>query len=286
MSALAPRLGAPALPVAEVGACAVHRDRNAAATCTRCGSFACEECLFVSTQGLETCRACAYGGLDEPVPLERRRSLGWWKATRATIRLAMLQPSRFFRTPPAERGFGVPLLFATGLYTFGQICQVAWVMLGMGALWWVAASASEAAIRSDQAALVSGLFVGYSLAAVLCTLVQAPVYGLLGAVLAGALTHGTLRLLGRARAPLERTLRAVCYANAPLVLGVVPLLGGLVGWFWMLGLEVIGVRETHRTSTGTALIAVMGYRLVFCLGVVGLYGVLVALAFAAKSAGP
>ena len=46
---------------------------------------------------------------------------------------------------------------------------------------------------------------------------------------------------------------------------------GMISWFWVVSLEVIGLREVHKCGTDWAAFAAIGYRLLFGTVVVGLY---------------
>ena len=103
------------------------------------------------------------------------------------------------------------------------------------------------------------------------TLGQAPLYGLFGILGGGGMTHLTLRALKSAKAPFEGTVRAVSYANAPYLLYAIPCFGPWIGWFWMLYLEVTGIKEVHGVGTDKAAIAVLGWRLLLIGGVITAY---------------
>ncbi len=91
--------------------------------------------------------------------------------------------------------------------------------------------------------------------------------GFLGSVLStfvswfiwSALTYfiGT-RLFG-GEATLGEMLRVIGFAYAPQVLGIIPCLGGLVGFFWSLAAAFIGIRQGLDVSNGkTALTILVG----------------------------
>ena len=56
--------------------------------------------------------------------------------------------------------------------------------------------------------------------------------------------------------------------------------GPLVALVWMLVLEVIAVREVHKTNVAFACIAVLGYRAVFLFAGIALYVMFGVAAFA------
>jgi len=124
-----------------------------------------------------------------------------------------------------------------------------------------------------------GLGVGllYGVLIVAMTLVQAPVYAIIGIMTSGALGHGALVLTKKATQGLEQTIRAVAYANAGHVYWGVPIVGWLVAIVWVPVLEVIGIRETHKCSTGAAVFAVLSWRIVILGALLTLYLALTAI---------
>ena len=249
--------------------CAVHPERSARLVCTRCGSYGCEACAFSAVAGREICRTCAAQGLAEPLPWEQRKELGWWRAYWRTTQLVMLEPTRTFRTPSTENGITGSILFGALAYTLGQaivllLVLAMFLMMGIG----VAATADEPALGA--------IFAGYGLCLVPFTLLQAPVYALLGILMSGGLAHVTLVVFKQATAKFDQSLRAVAYANAPHLLAVL----SCVAPFWVIAAETIALRELHRCSTGSALLATLGWRLAFVLLIVAGYAALIALVFA------
>jgi hypothetical protein len=249
--------------------CAVHPERSARLVCTRCGSYGCEECAFSLVPGKEICWTCASDGLTEPLPWERRKEIGWWSAYWRTTKLVMLEPTRTFRTPSTEAGITGSIVYGALAYTIGQMIVLLLVLamfLVMGVA--VAATAEEPAIGA--------VFAGYGLCLVPFTLLQAPVYALIGILMSGSFAHLTLVVLKQATAKFDQSLRAVAYANAPDLLA----LFSCVAPFWVIAAETIALREIHRCSTGTALLATIGWRLAFVMLIAGGYAALIALVFA------
>lgn len=93
----------------------------------------------------------------------------------------------------------------------------------------------------------------------------APFSALLG-LLAGTLVlHLFVRLLIEEARRMGATARILCYASGPGVFaflggagGIAGLLASLVVMVWTVGLQVVGVREVHGTSTGRAVLVVLG----------------------------
>lgn len=239
--------------------CGVHADAGATFTCTRCGTFGCLDCLFSALAGREICRACAEPGLGEPIPWERRKELGLRRALWRTTVLACRQPARFYRTPATEAGVLWPMVYGMGVYTLAQlVLNVVMALLML-------ASGGVAALVAPEPAL-GAVLAGYGLCMVVAmvplTLIWAPISAAIGIVIAAGAAHVMLALMKRTKGSFEDTLRAVSYSNAPYFWSVIPGCGAIIGWVWMLVIEVIAVRETHRTTTGRAAVATLLYRFV------------------------
>jgi hypothetical protein len=76
------------------------------------------------------------------------------------------------------------------------------------------------------------------------------------------------------RGSFSDTLTATAYAHAPVLVTLVPMIGGLVFLFWMSYLLVIGLKEVHHTTGGRVVLALS---FVPVLAVVGLGGCAFAL---------
>lgn len=76
--------------------------------------------------------------------------------------------------------------------------------------------------------------------------------GLIGWLIWAALTNFIGRALG-GTSDYGEMLRVLGFAQAPIALGIVPIVGGIVGLVWMLIAAVVAVREGLDFSTGKAL---------------------------------
>ena len=197
-----------------------------------------------------------------------------------TTRVIAKAPEAFYRTPAVEEGPLAAAMYGIVVYTLGQLISNVLVFGGF------AVASLIAGVALDEPA-VGGVFAGYSLCwtilVIPLTLGQAPLYGLFGILGGGGLTHLSLRALKSARVPFEGTLRAVSYANAPYILYAIPCVGPFIGWFWMLYLEVVGVREAHSVTTDRAAVAVLGWRALLIATVITLYITLGVAAFLLES---
>ncbi len=247
-------------------------------TCARCGSFGCEGCLFSPIPGREVCARCAEPGLGEPIPWERRSELGLVRAFVDTLRLSTFSPTRFFRTPTTEPSLLVPIAHGVIAPSLGMV--LTYVLMGVALMIGGAAVGTFAETSQDSGAIAAMLgiygcvFVGMSPFALLF----GPMQALVGLVFATVCSHGTLALMGRTQAKFEDTLRVLSYTNGAHIAAGIPVLG-LLAWFWVLGVEVIALRELHRCTTDRAAIAALAYRAVMLVVIVGGYAAFLAFVY-------
>lgn len=253
-----------------LGATCPPHQAAATFTCTRCGTFGCPECAFSSVANREVCEACAAHGLGAPIPWERRREIGTWRAFWATTKLTMTEPTRFFRTPTTHDN--VFAAVAHGVLTVSLGLFLAYAFVGL--LTMLAGGGIAMLVPGSEARPIGAILGTYGCvmlgASPFLALLAGPMNALMGQVFAAACAHGTLVLAKKARGSFEDTLRVTSYANAPYILQFVPLLG-LATWFWMISIEIIGLREVHKCGTDWAAIAAIGYRLFFAFLIVGAY---------------
>ena len=106
---------------------------------------------------------------------------------------------------------------------------------------------------------------GWTVALVLFT----PVLSWLLLYLNAAVTHGFALVLGQAKRGFPATFAACAYACSPLVLMAVPGCGSLIAALWLIVLTGIGLKETHRISTGGAATSVLAPYAVLCCLLLG-----------------
>jgi hypothetical protein len=100
-------------------------------------------------------------------------------------------------------------------------------------------------------------------------LVISPLASMIILFIWSGVVHLILTLLGGASGGFAATLRTVCYARTAEIATVVPIAGGLIGFFWCRVLEIIGLSAAHRTDGWKAAVAVLLPWLLCCLCIVG-----------------
>jgi hypothetical protein len=262
--------------------CETHGDDDAIFRCATCTTFRCEACRWGKLGARSVCVSCAANGLPAPIAWERRAEIGVLRAFFRTAGEILATPTLFFRTPALEDDAVGG--FEHGLTSFA-VGQIAVVIQALATLL-VFGSAFAIGTRAPVVAAVFGGYGCMLIGLVPAMMLHVPVTTLVAVGVASVAIHGSLRILGVAKAPFYAgTVRATSYSFATHVLFAVPLIGPPFALFWTMVIETIAIREVHRTSTLVALIAVLGYRLLFVVGLIGLYVLLGGLAYGLASAG-
>jgi hypothetical protein len=75
--------------------------------------------------------------------------------------------------------------------------------------------------------------------------------------LSAGVTHLILSVMDAADHGFNTTVRVFAYGFGPAVFGVVPVLGSVVGTVWTTVIDIIGLREAHKTTSGKAAAGVL-----------------------------
>jgi len=199
----------------------------------------------------------AYGGAPPPsggggmLPWEDRARLGFMPALIETVKLLVTQPSDAFSRLQPNGDLTSPLLFGLIMSWPATVVAMVWQMLFSGMM-----------------GGLSGEMAGFGAMQMGLMLVFYPVLFLIGVFIGAGIYHLCLMVLkGLEGSPFgfEGTLKAVCYGSVGSLAQVVPILGGLVAMVVNIILVVVGFRTVHRTSTQTAVLAVLLPIIICCV---------------------
>lgn len=214
-----------------------------ARTCPLCGSPVGGE---APERTADSGGAPGTGGLDWEDP-DRPFLASLFEAWRTSL----FEPTRFFRQVSWEGGFGRPLLYYLVAVVVAALFNSVWQALWLGAF-----GRRVIGLLWGMAGMHGWRWSGNG---VLLRFFLSPFYGLVGLGIAAAVFHVFVLILVRDRRGLGATARVVCYSMGPAVLSVVPVLGPLAAYLvWIPILQVVGLREAHRTSTGRAVAVWLG----------------------------
>lgn len=164
-----------------------------------------------------------------------------------TVRGVLMHPAGFFRGMARSGDFLNPIVFSVICYlVYFVLDEIAGLVVG-GIL--------AAAFDNLQQ---FGFQAGFSLVTFLIGLIAWPIWSVLMLLLLAALRHLlVLLLVGSTNGGFEATLRVQSYVAATRLVWWVPIIGGIIGFFYSLYLYVVGIREVHTTSTGRAAVIVL-----------------------------
>lgn len=194
-----------------------------------------------------------------PVPFEDLPRHGFFGGLWGTIMLVLKSPAQFFRSMPVIGGMAKPLIFHLLLAEFMVFWQFAWGLTGLGSM----SQYSGNAELMDMSVSLAG-------AGSFMVLVVYPLLLVMRLMVMTGVIHLLLKVLRAGKGGPEATFRVLCYSAAPLIVGVVPFLGPVVGGLWSLALTIIGLKEAHRTSYSTALFGVLVPILLLLAAMLGL----------------
>lgn len=194
-----------------------------------------------------------------PVPFEDLPRHGFFPGLWGTIRAILTGPSAFFRAMPTSGGMTKPLIFHLLLAEFMMASQYLWGLAGLGA---------TAEFLNSPGLMDLGL--GASQAAPVLLFIVYPLLLVLRLMLMTGIIHLLLRTLRSGGSGAEATFRVLCYSAAPLVLGIIPGIGPLVGGAWSIALTILGLKIAHRTQISAAMFAVLVPILMMLAAVLGI----------------
>lgn len=175
----------------------------------------------------------------------------WW-----TWRESLFEPARFFGRIRDEGTVMRALLYFLLVTVTASFFTVVWEARGL-------TFAHLAGYVEMGGAMAAGSAVSF---------VLSPFVAVVVALLLTVTFHLGALMVAPERRGMGATARVVCYAAGPSVLAVVPILGPAVGAVWGLVLQVVGLREAHRTTTPRAIFMVFWLWIAFVV-----FGVLLGL---------
>jgi hypothetical protein len=187
-----------------------------------------------------------------------------------TLSAVLFRPGEFFQNLGRE-GWAGPTAFALIVSSLGLLGALFWQLL-------VLAPAGET--PGDVAKLLP--FQGLGPGLLMAMMAAAPVLVLANLGVGGVCWWGSVALVGAGR-DFTPAWRIFCYAQAGMVLGLIPFFGLPVAGIWVLALMYRGVKQVYGISAGGCLGALaiyLGLQVLLALTLLlGLVGVLAGLGF-------
>jgi hypothetical protein len=189
-------------------------------------------------------------------PWEELPRRGFFPALGETLQLSLFHPTEFFRRTTAPDRVGAALLYAILVGTVSALVALLWQRSLGSPLEMIEGGGKVLPLveRQSLAVTVLALPLGFAAWTILLT----------------GILHVSLFFVGGARAGLSATLKAVAYSFSANAFLVFPVCGAPIGVVWFVVLNIVGLRELHRISTGRAVLAwVLPFLLATCFAAVG-----------------
>jgi hypothetical protein len=214
---------------------------------------------------------------EQSAPFAERARLGFFPAFAETLKLASLEPARFFRQVKLGQS-GSAVLFGVVAFTVGQVVASIFGYLASAA---TSGFMQQMLSRLPQGESGAGLGPELlrfgqitSLGALLAHVVAAPLVGVVAIYLIAGVYHLLLLLFRGAGRGFEGTLTVVGYASGVYLLQAVPGCGAPVAWIWFAVVAISGLAETHRTQHWRSGLAVLLPVVLFlacaCIGILAM----------------
>ncbi len=157
-----------------------------------------------------------------------------------TLSAVLFRPGEFFGNLGRE-GWAAPLAFALIVSSVGLLGALFWQFLVLAP---AGGDPGGAALLSASRGLGPGLLMAM--------MAGAPVLALVHLGLGGLCWWGSVALVGAGR-DFTPAWRIFCYAQAGMILGLIPFFGILVAGIWILALMYCGVKQVYGISAGSSL---------------------------------
>ena len=161
------------------------------------------------------------------------------------VRRVVLQPVQFFSSLPRSGALLNPLLFALICIVISAILSAVLVLAGV--------QQNPGFNPNPQNALPSVFTPGSAWASI----IFAPIGGTIGLFVAAGIQQLLVRLIvGTNNSGFGATFRVASYTQVTSLINWIPIIGPLLALYGLY-LSVVGIRETHGTTTGKAALVIL-----------------------------
>jgi hypothetical protein len=165
---------------------------------------------------------------------EDRRVSGVWASIFGTLRAVLFSPETFFHSLDIRSGIREPFAFGLLMGSASAMFSLFWKFLVL--------SGGLMAVDLPLFGQRTAWFV------FLILLVFVPAFVTASMFIFASILHLMLLLVRGGGNGFGASFRVIAYAQAAQIWTIVPFLGGWVGFIWQFIVQVIGLREIHRTS--------------------------------------
>ena len=170
-------------------------------------------------------------------PWERRTEHGIWAGITRTTKAVVFSPKIFFKHAAVEGGIKEPLAYGLLTGSTGMMVEVFWQLLLFGEIGDGLSSFLDSLLGSEATILFS-----------LGAMAICPLMVLITVLAMSAILHVFLSLVRGGKSGFEATFRVVSFSQSAQLWGLIPVAGSFIGALWLIVVQVIGLRQIHKTS--------------------------------------
>ena len=181
--------------------------------------------------------------LPSGVPWENRSEIGLWQAIYQTFRMVLFSPETLFSSMKNKTGIWEPLAFGLLFGSAGAMFGFFWQFLFLS---------------GDIINFVQSFFGQFTVCFIfLIMLIIVPFIIIISMFIVSGILHLLLLIVGGGTNGFETTFKVVAYTQAAQIWGLIPVFGSFVGGIWQLIIQIIGLKEAHKTSYLRVIIALL-----------------------------
>jgi hypothetical protein len=170
----------------------------------------------------------------QATPWESRLQVGVWAGINQTVRSVIFSPKGMFSAMAVSGGWREPLAFGLLVGSLSTMFSFFWEFLiatsGLVNPWWAGVAIVSSPLIFISLILLSPLLVAINL------------------FFSSVFIHILLVLVRGGKNGFEATFRVVAYSQAAKLWNILPFIGSLIGWFWRIIVQIIGLKEAHETG--------------------------------------
>ncbi|MBS2029807.1 MAG: YIP1 family protein [Deltaproteobacteria bacterium] len=178
---------------------------------------------------------------------------GWFNAAMATWKQSVFDPNKFFQglKPGPDAGGAVGYACAV-LAVGGLLAGIMGVLQSLAQRAQMEQLHEQLSQMPPEARQFMDAFMKLAEPGI-GTVLLTPVMSVIGFFITAGLLHVALMIVGGNKHGFTATLRAVGYAQGPVLFNVVPFCGGMAAWIWVLVLTVMAMAGVHGISIGRSI---------------------------------
>jgi len=178
-----------------------------------------------------------------PSPWEDSLNLGIWQGIYRTIKAVLFSPDKLFRTMTFQGGIYEPFAFGLLLGSIGTMFGFFWQFL------MISGTLQPLLQELIGQTTINSMFLGI--------IIISPLFITIYMFITSVITHGCLLIVKGGKSGFEGTFRVVAFSQTAQILGLIPLVGGIIGSIWHIIILIIGLREIHEVSYLRVFIALL-----------------------------